>query len=125
MNTRRKAQSVNTEALTALRERITEKSADYMRTSKAYKSKCVDGMAVRLISQAKVLDMVAGWVKELINAHQADTPAASASATEPTAPVLAEVATGNEADHGKSEDGTKLSDQGSGSVDLSGLRSGN
>lgn len=101
-------QGVSTDDLSALKERITTKSADYTRTSTAYKSRCVDGMAVKLISQAKVLDMVAGWVQELINANTAQ---AVAQVTEPA----------QETD-GQSVAGSELQDQDEGSVDLSDLR---
>ena len=101
-------QGVSTDDLSALKERITTKSADYTRTSTAYKSRCVDGMAVKLISQAKVLDMVAGWVQELINASTAQ---AVAQVTEPATEVDRESTTG-----------TEPSDQDEGQVDVPDMR---
>lgn len=99
---------ISTDALATLRDRIAAKSADYTRTSKAYKSRCVEGQAVKLISQAKVLDMVEGWVQELINGS---TEEAVVQVIEP-APAI----------DGQGTAGQELQDQDQGQVGLSDVR---
>lgn len=62
----------------ALADKISEKSASYISTSTAYRSRCDQAKKVELISKAKVVDMIGSWVQDIINANSQTTAMAEA-----------------------------------------------
>lgn len=107
---RQQPRSVQVTDLQALHARMVQKSTDYRNTATAYRSKCHEGMKVGLIQKAAVVDMLAGWLEEVIHANAPPMVQVAEPAQETSRPSPAEA---------------KPEDQDEGQVDVPGLREDN
>lgn len=118
MAPRKQPQGIAASDLSALHARIKAKATDYRNTSQSYTNRCHAQKKVELLVNAKVADMIAGWVEDLIDGNQANTVAAAPSFAQPDQTTMAEDQPGTEAHQWDNADESELPDQDAGRLDL-------